>query len=327
MTASTPPPKRPRSSALVTKTVHAIDFTRVSGTEFERLVLAFAVRRWPWETIEWYGQVGDDGGRDLHGTRPGDDGRPEAVVIACANWAKLSATKGKGDIKKIARGAAGVPDRLLLVAGGSVAASVRTSIVAAAKAAKISAAEVWSGPEFEEQLRLHAEPVLARFLAGDVLPDDPDAARALDRVGAGVETASLALLRGVFERPAFETPFHAESNLGHFRRALGDVIAALNTGIVRDRDSAIVHRMPSRFAYESTRTREVLADLARQVDDLRAALEVQIRDGKIRVCGCGQADCPTFMVDRSAAAELDQRRRQILDHVSRIVGARVGRAP
>lgn len=45
-----------------TATVHLLDFTVLSGTEFERLVFAFLWRRWPWRRLDWYGQLGDDRG-------------------------------------------------------------------------------------------------------------------------------------------------------------------------------------------------------------------------------------------------------------------------
>jgi hypothetical protein len=247
-------------------------------------------------------------------------------VIACANWAKLKVAKGVGDIKKMCNPGATPPDHLLLMAGGSVAASVRTKTIAAAKAAGIGSIEIWSGPEFEEQLRLHAEPVLRRFIDGEELPDDVDQARALDAVPAERESATLTLMRGVFERPAFETPFAGESNLGDFRRALGDVIGAVNTGIVRDRHGAIIQRIPNRAAYESATTRRALAEIVHAVDDLRTAFETHVRGGTIRACGCNDPNCAVFMIDQSAAVDLDDRRRMILDSVSMLVGAPVGRA-
>lgn len=309
------------------KTVHALNFSAISGSEFERLVLAFAVRRWPWEQLEWFGQTGDDGGRDLRGTRPDSAGRPERVVIACANWQKLTFRKGKGDLAKIQQSCDPLPDHVMIIGGGTVPASLRTKIDAAARTAKIKSVEVWSGVEFEEHLRMHAQPVLDRFFAGEDLPDDPDTARAGQQIPASEEHKWLAQYRAVFERPAFETPFNAESSLPDFRRALGDVIGALNTGIVRERDGTIALRIPARHAYESRPTRDDLAAVVQAVTELRAAFDAHLRNGTVRPCGCGKEDCPTFLIDPEAARDLDARRRDVLGKISRVVGASVGRAP
>ncbi|WP_347053504.1 hypothetical protein [Flavobacterium olei] len=44
-----------------------IHFEDRSGNEFERLVFAYAVREKNWQSIEWLGQTGKDGGRDIWG--------------------------------------------------------------------------------------------------------------------------------------------------------------------------------------------------------------------------------------------------------------------
>ncbi|MBI2390487.1 MAG: hypothetical protein HYV09_12935 [Deltaproteobacteria bacterium] len=315
------------SKRLPAKTVHAIDFSTISGNEFERLVLAFAVRRWPWDRLDWFGQKGNDGGRDLSGVRPDVAGHPQSVVIACANWGNLTITKAKGDLAKIASACDPLPEHVLVIAGGAVPASVRSKVEEAATRLKIDSLEVWSGVEFEEQLRHHARPVLERFFAGEELPDDPDLARAPDRVPPAMEAPALAQYRALFERPAFETPFRSESNLPNFRRALTDVIEALNTGIARARDGTVVQRIPCRFAFESRATCEALADVVRSVNDLRAAFDEHHRAGAVRPCGCGKGDCPVFMIDAAASRDLDARRRSILARMSKLVGAPVGRAP
>lgn len=58
-------------------------------------------RRWLWDSLERFGQVGDDNGLDIIGRRTGSWGRSEDVVIACANWRNITATKGKSDIDKM----------------------------------------------------------------------------------------------------------------------------------------------------------------------------------------------------------------------------------
>lgn len=51
------------------KTVHPFDFENLSPSDFERLVFAFLCRGWAWKTLDWFGQLGDDGGRDIIGVR------------------------------------------------------------------------------------------------------------------------------------------------------------------------------------------------------------------------------------------------------------------
>ena len=46
-------------------TAFPIHFEDRSGTEFERLVFVYAVREKDWDSIEWLGQTGKDGGRDI----------------------------------------------------------------------------------------------------------------------------------------------------------------------------------------------------------------------------------------------------------------------
>jgi uncharacterized protein affecting Mg2+/Co2+ transport len=44
-----------------------IHFEDHSSTEFERHVFAYTVRERDWTSIEWFGQTGQDGGRDVWG--------------------------------------------------------------------------------------------------------------------------------------------------------------------------------------------------------------------------------------------------------------------
>jgi hypothetical protein len=302
-----------------TATVHPLDFTVLSGPEFERLVLAFLWRRWPWKRLDWYGQLGDDGGRDIVGVRESDHWRDDTVVVACANWQRLTANKVFGDINKIAAGPAGVPDHLIILGGGKVSSDLRDKATTHARSRGILRSEVWSGPEFEEQLRLHAGTVLRRFFAGEALPDVPDELRAFVVDSPATEVEALSLVTRLFERPAFSTTFQHESSLPAFDRALADTIEALNTGIYRNRDGVIIARLPSRFDFPTPAVRETLARTVRALNDLRAAFAVGRKLGTIRPCGCGKPECPTFMVDGETCHRLDQLRRWVLKEASAVV--------
>jgi len=78
------------------------------------------------------------------------------------------------------------------------------------------------------------------------LPDDEHSLKEFLRKLDATDAASAAsFIEGLFERPAFQTPIHQESNLPDFKQAIADTIAALNTGIWRDREKNTIARGPS----------------------------------------------------------------------------------
>lgn len=296
-------------------TVHPIDFGQLGGHDFERLVFAFLCRRWPWTQIDWYGQVGGDGGRDIWGLRENDWGRDDLVVVACANWRRLTASKAATDIDKIVRGARGLPAHLIVMSGGKVSAELKTKVNKHAGSVGIQRAEIWSGPEFEEHLRHHADTVLRRFFNGEVLPDEPNALRKFVGDTKSSDEEGLRALGRLFDRPAFTTPFQSESSLPAFRRAISDTIEALNTGIYRSRDGTIIGRVPSKFDFADATIQEALDDLVRRLNALRILFDDGLRSRRIRPCGCGREDCPVFTMDHDAVAELEGARAEILSGV------------
>ncbi len=56
-----------RKSAKPEVVVIPIHFEDRSGTEFERLCFAYILRTGEWKSIDWYGQLGSDKGRDIWG--------------------------------------------------------------------------------------------------------------------------------------------------------------------------------------------------------------------------------------------------------------------
>lgn len=295
-----------------TATVHPIDFGQLSGHEFERLVFAFLCRRWRWIQLDWHGQLGDDGGRDIWGLRENDWGREELVVVACANWRRLTVAKATDDIDKVIGEGKGVPDHVIVMAGGKVSADVKTKVRKHAEKQQIRRSEVWSGPEFEEQLRYHAESVLRRFFEGEALPDEPDALRVFVADTQASEDEALRALGPLFDRPAFYTPFYSESSLPAFRRAISDTIEAINTGIYRNREGVVVRRIPAKNDFTSNQVRGSLDSVVRDLNRLRVLFDDGIRKGRIEQCGCGEPDCPTFLVHPEAAQDLDEVRGRIL---------------
>lgn len=294
-----------------TGTTHPLDFSKVSPVDFERLVFAFLLRRWPWKSLDWYGQRGADGGRDILGIRETSRGKDECVVVACARYESLTKRKIVGDIDAIAKGQR-KPDHLLIVAGGHVTAKQKDAAAAHAVTRGISKAEVWSSHELEEQLRHHAEPVLRRFYDGEVFPDDALALRAFVRWSIGDEAEAISLLARAFQRPAFTTPFHAESSLDDFRQAISDTIDAINTGIHRTRDGTIIGRYPSMHDFSDAVVRSSLQGISTALNRLRMEFDRRTRDGSIDPCSSGSH----FHVAPDAARSMDRLRRQILDSVA-----------
>jgi len=109
------------------------------------------------------------------------------------------------------------------------------------------------------------------------------------------------------DRPAFRTPFHGESSLPRFRDAIAEAIDTLNTG----RSPQGVG--PGKHQIRDERLRSKIDALVGKLVALRATFDELLRRGVIRPCGCGSADCPTYMLSAEAAREMDSKRRVLLD--------------
>jgi hypothetical protein len=297
----------------ISSTVHPIEFSHLSGQEFERLVYATALRMHGWLTLDWHGQSGGDGGRDIVGTRQGDYGQTEHVVYACANWKSFSSRKGISDINKFTRDGSNIPTELVIVAGNSVSAAIKEKCQGHGKSKGISRVQVWSASELEEHLRFHAPSVLERFFSGVVLPDEPEALKAFVlSLGPTTDREAGELIVQLFRRPAFQTRISEESSLPAFDRAIGDCIGALNTGIWRDREGALIARIPSLHMLSNSAAKLGLERTVDALNTLRVTFDNGLRNGWIRPCGCGKPDCPTFMISPRYCSELEAARDRAL---------------
>lgn len=301
-----------------TMTVHPLDFDKLSGREFERLVFAFLWRRCGWHTLDWYGQLGSDEGRDIWGVREDRWGRDETVAIACANRRRVTAAKVLSDIDKIVAGPRGLPHRVIVVVGGPIPATLKTKAETRALGAGIRNTELWSGAEFEERLRFHAESVVRRFYGGEPYPDEAKDLKLAVAETVPAREETLGLIGRLFDRPAFTTRFSGESSLPAFRQAISDTIEALNTGIYRTRDGTVIGRIPTRHDFQAEEVRAGLDAAVRELVALRVAFDTHLRGGAIRACGCGDPDCPTFFMSGEVAAEMDGMRRRVLAAVGRL---------
>ncbi len=305
-----------------TKTVHPIDFSTLSGHEFERLVFASLLRMRAWHSLNWHGQTGRDGGRDIIGICDDRYGRQSTVVVACANWQAFTFAKAKGDIDNFTRTLGSPPNEVIVVAGSSVSADTKAKIGGHARSKGIHESRTWSGVEFEEHLRFHAASVLNRFFNGVELPDEEESLKVfVHKLDPATAVEAAEMLARLFRRPAFTTAIHDESSLPAFRQAIGDTIGALNTGIWRDREGAIISRVPSIASFSDAQVVDNFEKCVASLNRLRVAFDQGIRTKGIRPCGCGDPDCPVFMIDDMHRASLEAERGEAMLHAERALAA------
>jgi hypothetical protein len=296
----------------ISRTVRPVHFEDFGGQDFERLVFAYHLRA-GWHSLAWYGQTGSDLGRDIIGIEPFDDGPPRSTVIQCVNRASLTDAKAKRDMEKACGAPTGVPNAFKFVCRGAVSSERRDQVKAVGRRLGILTVDVWSGVEFEEALRLRAEFLLQRFIEGVTFPDAAGELRQfVDDFPDLSDEEALRLMAAVFDRPAFRTPFQAESSLPAFQQAIEDTIGALNTGIWRTREGTEIRRVPSLHTLRDASARAALAKVVREIDEIRRTFKRHLAKGSVRHCGCNNPDCPVFMVDDCAAEELDVARTKAL---------------
>ena len=289
--------------------VHRVHFEDFDGLQFERLVFAYHARSEEWQSLEWYGQTGSDLGRDIWGIR--EDG--QTVCVQCTNRARLTFAKVQEDLAKVLSAGKGAPQCFRVVASGSISAKMRDQIKAHVQSAGIAQCDVWSGMEFEEFLRHKAEALLQRFVGGEAFPD---AALELTLFAQQDEKPSdaeiLRAMAQLFDRPAFYTPIHQESNLADFKQAITDTIQALGTGIWKAGDGHMIGRIPSRHKLADAVLRRKIQAVEQALARLRAEFDDQSKAGVIRHCGCTVPDCPTYFMPSHVAHDLDRLRSQVL---------------
>ena len=123
----------------------------------------------------------------------------------------------------------------------------------------------------------------------------------------------LASFAKLFDRPAFYTPIHQESNLADFKQAITDTIQALGTGIWKARDGNVISRIPSRHELKSEMLRTKMQAVEKALSRLRAVYDQMITTGTLKRCACGNSNCQTFFFNPPQAAdELEQSRHQVL---------------
>ena len=291
------------------KYVQPVHFEDFDGTQFERLVFAYHARVEKWCSLEWYGQSGSDLGRDIWGVR--EDG--ETVCIQCVNRNRLTFAKASTDLSKVLSAGNGTPQRFRYVTRSAVSARMRDRIKGHALSSGVQDCDIWSGPELEEFLRHDAESLLKRFVEGEAFPDAaPDLVTFAMADAAVSDDDALAIIARLFDRPAFYTPIHQESNLGDFKQAITDTIQAIGTGMWKTRDGQLLGRIPFRQQLKDEGLRKKLQDVEKALAKLRARFDELVRAGFVRHCGCNSPECPVLFMAPEAAHELEQLRRNAL---------------
>ena len=294
--------------------VQQIHFEDFDGSQFERLVFAYHWRSEKWRSLEWYGQTGSDLGRDIWGVRKNGTADGESICIQCVNRTRLTFAKAADDIARVLKAENGTPHQFRIVARSNVSAGMRDKIKKQVNSLGVRECDIWSGAEFEEFLREEAESLLKRFVGGEVFPDAPDdLIKLADSTQPLNDDEILASFAKVFDRPAFYTPIHQESNLGDFKQAITDTIQALGTGIWKARDGHLIDRIPSRHDLKSDILRTKIQAVERGLSRLRAKYDEMTRSRVLRHCRCNNPNCPTYFFDPpDAARELERLRRDVL---------------
>lgn len=303
---------------LPAKYVQPVHFEDFDGAQFERLVFAYHARTEKWQSLEWYGQVGSDLGRDIWGIRGKVNGGTETVCVQCVNRGRLTFAKAEADLVKVLKAGNGTPQRFRLVTRSAVSAKMRSKIKGHVLSRGVRDCDIWSGTEFEEFLRRDTESLLKRFIEGETFPDAaPDLLNFAQADGAMTDDDALSMMAKLFDRPAFYTPIHQESNLGDFKQAITDTIQALGTGIWKARDGQLIARIPSRQQLKDEALRKKIQAVEKALAKLRARFDELVRSGIVQHCGCNKPDCPVYSMSSEAAHELEHLRRDALRLFSR----------
>jgi hypothetical protein len=231
---------------LISKTVNPIHFDDYSGIQFERLVFAYHLRV-GWTDLVWHGQSGGDDGRDVGGYEPLADARYRRAIIQCVNRKQLTFQKATRDMTNAINVSMESVEAFKFVCRGNVSNRRREQIADFARSLGISSATVWSGTEFEENLRLHAESLLKRFVEGVEFPDAAEDLRDfVDSTSTGGERTSAELL-AEYKQAFLRTYGSATGDFVPVRCTAGDQVmtsAEVSVSVLDNRQSMLL-RGPS----------------------------------------------------------------------------------
>lgn len=296
-------------------TVRPIHFDDFDGFEFERLVFAYLARIRDWEEIQWYGQTGSEGGRDIRATKKEEYDTLKTYYFQCKNYRSLSYCHLEVEVDKLVTKKT-IPDYYFVVCGGTISSESREKTIQYALSKGIKNTYIWSGVEFEEKLRTTTPSLIKRFCEGEKFPDQSED---LITLAESLEVISdkelLALFARCFDRPAFQTPFHQESSLPAFKQAIIDTIDALNEGDWRKRDGTLIQKIPSKYSLVEPENRKVIDFIVEKLIELKVSYEHFKESHDIKICsGAGY----WHEISPKARRIMDEIRQELLNRYKSI---------
>lgn len=120
-----------------------------------------------------------------------------------------------------------------------------------------------------------------------------------------------------FDRPAFQDDISQEGRMEDFDKAIEDTLVALNTGILRARDGAILKQAEGKSAIQNPSWREKLDTIADMLNSIRGRLKVAEAEKAYTKYGSGQ-DVFYCFSDRELGEWFNLTREEILKVLSSI---------
>lgn len=120
-----------------------------------------------------------------------------------------------------------------------------------------------------------------------------------------------------FDRPAFQDDICQEGRMEDFDKAIEDTIIALNTGILRTRDGAIIKQAEGKSTIQNPDWREKLDNISEMLVSIRRRLKIAKAERSYTVYGTGD-DVFYCFCDREIKEWFNLTRREILKILSSI---------
>lgn len=120
-----------------------------------------------------------------------------------------------------------------------------------------------------------------------------------------------------FDRPAFQDDIRQEGRMEDFEQAIEDTIIALNTGILRTRDGAIIKQAEGKSAIQNTNWREKLDTISEMLVSIRRRLRIAKAEHAYTAHGV-DGDVFYCFYDRELEKWFNLTRREILKVLSSI---------
>ena len=114
-----------------------------------------------------------------------------------------------------------------------------------------------------------------------------------------------------FDRPAFQDDICQEGRMEDFDKAIEDTIIALNTGILRTRDGAIIKQAEGKSVIQNPDWREKLDNISEMLVSIRRRLKIAKAERAYTVYGTGN-DVFYCCCDREIEEWFNLTRREIL---------------